>query len=96
MGRRVRLLNQVSTVGAFLLASSTLPFLLNVHLTSRRPVVTEEDPWDWGRSLEWATACPPPRHSFTAIPPIRPESPALDLHHPELMADATAAATQRA
>ena len=30
-------LNQVSTVGAFLLAFSTLPFLLNVYKTSRTP-----------------------------------------------------------
>jgi len=38
----------------------------------------------WGRSLEWATSCPPPRHNFTSIPRIRSESPAFDLHHPEL------------
>ena len=64
-------LNQVSTIGAFLLAFSTFPFLLNVYKTSRTPKVTVDDPWGWGRSLEWATSCPPPRHNFVTIPRIR-------------------------
>ena len=45
---------------------------------------TVDDPWGWGRSLEWATSCPPPRHNFSQLPRIRSESPAFDLHHPEL------------
>ena len=48
------------------------------------PKVTTDDPWGWGRSLEWATSCPPPRHNFTSMPRIRSESPAFDLHHPEV------------
>jgi cytochrome c oxidase subunit 1 len=79
-------LNQVSTVGAFLLAASTLPFLLNVYKSARTPVVGIDDPWGWGRSLEWATSSPPPRHNFVSIPRIRSESPAFDLHHPEVAA----------
>ncbi|MCW2822178.1 MAG: Cytochrome-c oxidase, partial [Marmoricola sp.] len=54
--------------------------------TSRTPKVTVDDPWGWGRSLEWATSCPPPRHNFVTIPRIRSESPAFDLHHPEIAA----------
>jgi cytochrome c oxidase subunit 1 len=49
-------------------------------------LVTVDDPWGWGRSLEWATSCPPPRHNFVTIPRIRSESPAFDLHHPEIAA----------
>jgi cytochrome c oxidase subunit 1 len=79
-------LNQISTVGAFLLASSTLPFLYNVYKSRRSPMVNTDDPWGWGRSLEWATSCPPPRHNFVTIPRIRSESPAFDLHHPEIAA----------
>jgi cytochrome c oxidase subunit I len=75
-------LNQVSTVGAFILAASTLPFLYNVYISRRGPLVERDDPWGWGRSLEWATGCPPPRHNFEAIPRVRSESPAFDLHHP--------------
>jgi cytochrome c oxidase subunit 1 len=79
-------LNQVSTIGAFLLGASTLPFLWNVYITSKTPKVEVDDPWGWGRSLEWATSCPPPRHNFNSIPRIRSESPAFDLHHPEIAA----------
>jgi cytochrome c oxidase subunit 1 len=77
-------MNQISTVGAMILAVSMLPFLLNVWITHRRGVqVNVDDPWGNARSLEWATSCPPPRHNFTSIPRIRSESPAFDLHHPE-------------
>jgi cytochrome c oxidase subunit 1 len=78
-------MNQLSTVGAAILGISMLPFFINVYLTARHaPKVTVDDPWGTSRSLEWATSCPPPRHNFTSIPRIRSESPAFDLHHPEV------------
>ena len=68
--------------GSFLLGLSTLPFLYNVWLTNRKGTkVEEDDPWGYGRSLEWATSCPPPRHNFAGLPRIRSECPAFDLHH---------------
>ncbi|OIK27912.1 cytochrome c oxidase subunit I [Streptomyces malaysiense] len=77
-------LNTVSSAGAFLLGLSTLPFLYNVWKTARyAPMVGMDDPWGYGRSLEWATSCPPPRHNFVAMPRVRSDSPAFDLHHPE-------------
>ncbi|GAB7107384.1 cytochrome c oxidase subunit I [Streptomyces phaeofaciens JCM 4814] len=80
-------LNTVSSIGAFLLGISTLPFLYNVWKTAKYGVkVADDDPWGFGRSLEWATSCPPPRHNFTSLPKIRSESPAFDLHHPEYAA----------
>ncbi|KUN92865.1 cytochrome ubiquinol oxidase subunit I [Streptomyces caeruleatus] len=76
-------LNTVSTIGAFLLGLSTLPFLYNVWKTAKYGKKVEvDDPWGYGRSLEWATSCPPPRHNFNALPRVRSESPAFDLHHP--------------
>ncbi|MFP1626609.1 cytochrome c oxidase subunit I [Streptomyces sp. 5K101] len=82
------LLNTVSSVGAFLLGMSTLPFLYNVWKTARYgKKVDADDPWGFGRSLEWATSCPPPRHNFVALPRIRSESPAFDLHHPAIKQD---------
>jgi cytochrome c oxidase subunit I len=76
-------LNMVSTVGAFLLGASTIPFIYNVFRTARTaPRVTVDDPWGHGASLEWATSCPPPRHNFESVPRIRSERPAFDLHHP--------------
>jgi cytochrome c oxidase subunit 1 len=78
-------MNQVSTLGSLLLGLSTLVFLYNVWRTYRKGErTTADDPWGWGRSLEWATSSPPPRHNFDSIPRIRSESPAFDLHHPEL------------
>ncbi|MEZ3182272.1 cytochrome c oxidase subunit I [Streptomyces pimonensis] len=79
------LLNTVASIGAFLLGLSTLPFLYNIWKTARYGKrVESDDPWGFGRSLEWATSCPPPRHNFVALPRIRSESPAFDLHHPEI------------
>lgn len=83
-------LNSISSVGAFLLGLSTLPFLFNVYKTYQYgEKVTTDDPWGWGRSLEWATSCPPPRHNFHALPRIRSDSPAFDLHHPEVRTEDT-------
>jgi cytochrome c oxidase subunit 1 len=77
-------LNQISSAGAFLLGASMIPFLWNVWKSRQTPLVNGDDPWGWGRSLEWATSCPPPRHNFTRLPRIRSESPAFDVHHPEV------------
>ncbi|MGR6974303.1 aa3-type cytochrome oxidase subunit I [Streptomyces cynarae] len=80
------LLNTLSSAGAFLLGVSTLPFLYNVWHTARYGRrVTEDDPWGYGRSLEWATSCPPPRHNFVALPRVRSDSPAFELHHPQAL-----------
>jgi cytochrome c oxidase subunit 1 len=77
-------LNTVSTIGSYLLGLSTLVFLYNVCRTALYGArVESNDPWGYGRSLEWATTCPPPRHNFLALPRVRSESPAFDLHHPE-------------
>ena len=79
-------LNTVSTIGSFILGASMLPFLYNVYKSYRYgEVVTAEDPWGHGNSLEWATTCPPPRHNFTFIPRIRSERPAFEYHYPHLL-----------
>ncbi|MET9667955.1 cytochrome c oxidase subunit I [Streptomyces sp. NPDC006475] len=89
-------LNTISTIGAFLLGSSTLPFFYNVWKTAKYGERIEvDDPWGYGRSLEWATPCPAPRHNFITLPKIRSESPAFDLHYPEVAAIDQAAATGR-
>ncbi|MFF4191819.1 cytochrome c oxidase subunit I [Nonomuraea sp. NPDC001831] len=80
-------LNMISSVGAFILGASTLPFFYNVWKTWRSGAkVTVDDPWGYGGSLEWATSCPPPRHNFTSLPRIRSERPAFDLHYPHMSA----------
>ena len=80
-------LNSVSTIFAFVLGASTLPFIWNVFKSYRYgEVVTVDDPWGYGNSLEWATTCPPPRHNFTELPRIRSERPAFELHYPHMVA----------
>jgi cytochrome c oxidase subunit I len=82
----VTVLNIISTVGSWLLAISVLLFIFNVYNTARYgEYVTEEDPWGFCSSLEWATSCPPPRHNFYRIPRIRSERPAFDLHYPHIV-----------
>jgi cytochrome c oxidase subunit I len=76
-------LNVVSTIGAFILGVSTLPFVWNVFCSWRYgEPVTVDDPWGYGNSLEWATSCPPPRHNFNELLRIRSERPAFELHYP--------------
>jgi cytochrome c oxidase subunit 1 len=78
-------LNQISSIGSFILGASTLIFLYNVYWTWKfGERVTADDPWGFANSLEWATSCPPPRHNFTSIPRIRSERPAFDLHYPHI------------
>ncbi|QRP70113.1 cytochrome c oxidase subunit I [Corynebacterium glucuronolyticum] len=85
------LLNQVSTVGSLILGISVLPFFWNVFKSWRYgEVVTVDDPWGYGNSLEWATSCPPPSHNFTSLPRIRSERPAFELHYPHLVEQARA------
>jgi cytochrome c oxidase subunit 1 len=73
-------LNFTSTVGAFLIGASVLPFMWNVFITLRHPRNAPDDPWD-GNTLEWATTSPPPVYNFDALPPVRSERPMFDLKH---------------
>jgi cytochrome c oxidase subunit I len=75
----------VSTIGAFVLGVSTLPFLYNVWKSYKTgPLVKVDDPWGFGNSLEWATSSPPPLRNFDRMPRIRSERPAFDVKYPEL------------
>jgi cytochrome c oxidase subunit I len=83
-------LNMISTIGAFILGVSTLPFLYNVWKSYKfGPMVEVDDPWGYGRSLEWATTSPPPLRNFHRMPRIKSEAPAFDLHHPDYAASIT-------
>ena len=76
-------LNFLSSIGAFIIALSVLPFLWNVFITLRGPADAGDDPWD-AYTLEWATSSPPPVYNFDHLPPVRSERPLFDLKHPEL------------
>lgn len=78
------LMNEISTIFSIILALSMIPFFMAVAKSFKSEPVTENDPWGYGSSLEWATSSPPPRHNFKMLPRIRSERPAFDLHHPEV------------
>jgi cytochrome c oxidase subunit 1 len=81
------LLNTISTLGAFLLGLSVLPFIYNMWKSYKvGQVVTVDDPWGHGNSLEWATSSPPPLRNFDKMPRIRSERPAFDAKFPEVAA----------
>jgi cytochrome c oxidase subunit I len=66
--------NLMSTVGAFMIASSVLVFIINFIVSARRNEVASNDPWG-GATLEWATTSPPPDHNFDTIPPVMGRDP---------------------
>ncbi|MGV9680175.1 aa3-type cytochrome oxidase subunit I [Nocardia sp. NPDC003482] len=79
-------LNEISTVGSFVLGLSMVTFVWNVFKSYRYgEVVAVDDPWGYGNSLEWATTSPPPRHNFHELPRIRSERPAFELHYPHMV-----------
>jgi len=79
-------LQTISTLGSFVLGASMVAFVWNVFKSYRYgQVVTVDDPWGSGNSLEWATTCPPPRHNFYELPRIGSERPAFELHYPHMV-----------
>jgi len=75
-------LNDVSTVGAFIIAASFLFLVINAFESWRKPVLAGDNPWD-AHTLEWFTTSPPPHHNYSHLPPIRSERPTWDYHHPD-------------
>jgi len=71
-------LNQISTVGAFLMGISVVLLLVNVVWALRHGEIAGDNPWD-GWSLEWATSSPPPEHNFDRLPPVRGRRPLWEL-----------------
>lgn len=65
------LMNAISTAGAFLMAIGTAFLLYNVVVTSIKNEKVENDPWEDGRTIEWAISSPPPEYNFKQLPLVR-------------------------
>ena len=61
--------NVVSSIGAFLLGASVLPFLINVLNSWPWGVKAGPNPWR-ALTLEWQTSSPPPIHNFEKPPVV--------------------------
>jgi cytochrome c oxidase subunit 1 len=61
--------NLVSTLGSFLLATSTLPFLWNAVWSAFKGKPAGNNPWR-SLTLEWTVSSPPPIHNYPAPPVV--------------------------
>lgn len=61
--------NMVSTIGSFVIAASTLVFMVNWVASKRHGRKAAADPWD-GRTLEWTIPSPPPEYNFLDVPHV--------------------------
>jgi cytochrome c oxidase subunit 1 len=67
-------LNMTSTVGAFIMASGVLVFLVNIVASLRRGAIAGDNPWG-AASLEWAATSPPRPYNFAHIPAVTSNTP---------------------
>lgn len=75
------LMNQLETVGAFIIALSVLVFIYNFAKSRKSGEVAGPNPWD-GATLEWAIPSPPPEFNFAEIPVVHGRDPLWeDRHH---------------
>ncbi|HTY97139.1 MAG TPA: cytochrome c oxidase subunit I [Solirubrobacteraceae bacterium] len=74
----LQLYNQISTVGAFILAAGVLVTVINITRSLKRGVVAGPDPWV-ANTLEWFTTSPPPVNNFDVIPLVRSVEPMKDI-----------------
>ena len=61
--------NQVSSVGALLMAISTIPFLINVFVSIWSGAVAGDNPWN-ALTPEWLTSSPPPVENWHGEAPL--------------------------
>jgi len=62
-------LNQLETVGSFVIAFSMLLLIVNLIASRSNGQPSGDDPWD-GRTLEWSIPSPPPEYNFADIPEV--------------------------
>jgi cytochrome c oxidase subunit I+III len=70
--------NLISTIGAFILASGFLVFLIDVAVSLRWGRRAGDNPWN-ANSLEWATSSPPAQYNFRSIPVVHGRDPLWDV-----------------
>jgi len=64
-------MNLVSTIGALLMGVSVVILVINIVITLMKPKNATNDPWEDGRTMEWAIPSPPPEYNFKQTPLVR-------------------------
>jgi cytochrome c oxidase subunit 1 len=67
-------LNQISTVGSWILAIGLVLMLWNLIVSGRKGKKAERNPWG-GVTLEWQTKSPPPLENFDKAPEVSEKGP---------------------
>jgi cytochrome c oxidase subunit I len=67
-------LNLIASIGAFVLASGVLVFIVNAVWALRAGIVAGDNPWG-ADSLEWSIPSPPPNYNFHNIPVVQGRYP---------------------
>ncbi|HLY29324.1 MAG TPA: cytochrome c oxidase subunit I [Aggregatilineales bacterium] len=68
---KYQLLNDLATLGAYILAIAVMPFIVNVIYSVRKGQLAGKNPWR-AMTLEWTTDSPPPDHNFDDMPILPP------------------------
>jgi len=66
--------NRIATIGAMIILTGGILFIVNVSQSLRRPRNAGPNPWD-GSTLEWAVTSPPPNYNFVRLPVIGSRTP---------------------
>lgn len=69
--------NQISTIGAYIIAAGVLLFIINVFRSLAAGEKVDSNPWK-ADSLEWATAIPAPNYGFAELPIVQSRHPLWD------------------
>jgi cytochrome c oxidase subunit 1 len=81
-GQGITIFNELSTIGAYILAFGTIFFVVNVLRNRRRGAVAGANPWG-APTIEWAMPSPPPHYNYAVIPTITARYPLWDAEgHP--------------
>ncbi len=63
--------NLISSIGALTMGVAVIVLLINVVITAVKGEAVANDPWEDGRSMEWAIPSPPPFYNFKQLPLVR-------------------------
>ena len=70
-------LNQMVSVGAFVIAASMIVLMINIGRSMRQGERAGANPWG-AATLEWSIPSPPPHYNFAVVPTVRSLHPLWD------------------